>query len=345
MDATLTESEELLRDMAARLAADLGPTSVQDLDEMETGASWKALSGLGLLALRAGGPAGGGEGSTTDVVIVTEALAAGLLSAPYVGSGALVSELLLAAGAPDATVARVASGELRCAVAMDADLGALADGADGAIAPDGADAVAVLALDRRAGGGPRLMAAVPAETGRALDLTRTWVRSDPDHPIDLGDLGGVIDPEALARFECRALALVSADLVGVSSAALQQAVAYARGRVQFDVPIGSFQAVQHLCAEQAVTIEGGRALVQYAAWAADELGVDEALLAARTAKAYCSRAGKAVTEAAVQVFGGMGITWECLAHVALKRALLDAAWFGDERVQLAEIVKLRERMA
>lgn len=345
LDATLTESEGLLQDMAARLAADLGPASVQDLEEHDPDASWKALAGVGLLALRAPAEAGGGEASTTDVVIVAEALAGRLLAAPYLGSAALVTELLLAAGAPAETISRVASGELRLAVAATADLSDLGQAGAPMVAPDAAGAEAVLCLEGPAEGSPpRLVAVAAGATAGALDMTRRWVRPDAGKRVDVGDLGGAIDPGALRRFECRALTLLSADLVGVSATALHQAVAYSAGRVQFGVPIGSFQALQHLCAEQAVSIEGARALTEYAAWAADELDLDQAMLAAHTAKAYCSSAGRAVTEAAVQVYGGMGITWECMAHVALKRALLDRAWFGDERAQTAAIAALRERM-
>ena len=336
----------MLRELADRLADDLGPKSVADLVEIDVDSAWSALAGLGLLSLRAPAAAGGGDSTTVDVVIVAEALAAGLLAVPFLGAGALATELLLAGGAPESTLAQVAKGELLLAVAVGGGLDGGGDIAGPAVAPDGAGATAVLVLeDQGEGDGPRLVALAPGEAGAPLDLTRCWVRPDPGQRLEVGDLGGPIGPEALGRFECRALALLSADLVGLSAAALSQAVDYAQGRIQFGSPIGSFQAVQHLCAEQAVTVEGARALTHYAAWAADELSLDEALLSARTAKAYCSKAGKTVTEAVVQVFGGMGITWECLAHVALKRALVDAAWFGDEREQLQKIARLRARMA
>lgn len=342
MDATLSESEELLQEMARRLAADLGPQAVQDLEDVDHEAGWKALAGLGLLALRAPAAYGGGDGTTLDVAIVTEELAGGLLAAPFLGSGALVTELLLAAGAPAETLTSLANGELRATVAMTADLGGLGRVGESLVAPDAAGAQAVLCLESPAGGGrPRLVALEPAQVGRALDLTRHWVRPDPARRLEVADLGGPLEAEALARFECRALAWMSADLVGVSAAALRRSVAYAANRVQFGVAIGTFQAVQHLCAEQLVTVEGARALTEHAAWAADEPDLDRARLAAHTAKAYCSAAGRAVTEAAVQVYGGMGITWECLAHLHLKRALLDAAWLGDERRHTSAVAELR----
>ena len=87
-------------------------------------------------------------------------------------------------------------------------------------------------------------------------------------------------------------------------------------------PIGSFQAVQHLLADAFVATEGSRSVALHAAWAVDALPADEALAAAAVAKAYCARAARTVCETAIQVHGGIGNTWECLAHVYLRRALL-----------------------
>ncbi len=126
---------------------------------------------------------------------------------------------------------------------------------------------------------------------------------------------------------------LAADLLGVMRGALDVAVTYARDRVQFGVPVGSFQAVQHLCADALVMVESARSATWHAAWAVDELPPDEAVLAARIAKAWCSRAGVEVCETAVQVLGGIGMTWEHLAHVHLRRALLDRTALGDEREQ------------
>jgi alkylation response protein AidB-like acyl-CoA dehydrogenase len=158
-------------------------------------------------------------------------------------------------------------------------------------------------------------------------------------------LGGELSAECLERFHCRALSLLAADLVGVMSAALDTAVLYAAGRVQFGVPIGTFQAVQHLAADQLVSLEGARSLAEYAAWAADELETDDALEAAYCAKAYCSKAGRTLCEAAIQIHGGMGITWDCMAHVYLKRALVDGLVFGDHARNISLLADLRGRRA
>ncbi len=118
---------------------------------------------------------------------------------------------------------------------------------------------------------------------------------------------------------------------------LDVTVAYAAERRQYGVPIGSFQAVQHLLAEARCLMEGSLSVALHASWAVDNLPPAEACAAGRVAKAYCARAARTVCETAVQVHGGIGNTWECVAHVYLRRALLSSQWFGDDGVQLREL--------
>jgi alkylation response protein AidB-like acyl-CoA dehydrogenase len=127
---------------------------------------------------------------------------------------------------------------------------------------------------------------------------------------------------------------VCADLLGAAHAALDGAVAHAAERRQFGRPVGSFQAVQHLCAEALVSVEASRSATWHAAWAVDALAPAEALRAARVAKAWCSEAALQVVEAAVQVWGGLGITWECPVHLFQRRVLLSRRLFGDEAFHL-----------
>jgi alkylation response protein AidB-like acyl-CoA dehydrogenase len=141
----------------------------------------------------------------------------------------------------------------------------------------------------------------------------------------------------LQRWQAFALSVLCADMVGAMAGGLQMAVAYASQRVQFGRPIGSFQSIQHLCAEQLVSVEAARSATYHAAWAVDGLPASEALLAARIAKAYVSREAPLVAEAVLQVHGGIGHTWESLAHVFLRRALLDRAMLGDQSVHLSAI--------
>ena len=124
----------------------------------------------------------------------------------------------------------------------------------------------------------------------------------------------------LATWDSLALAITCADLVGIMRGAVTLATEYARQRAEYGATIGSFQAVQHLLADAHVAMEGSRSIALHAAWAVDVLPAVEALVAASAAKAYCARAARSVCETAIQVHGGIGNTWECLAHVYLRRA-------------------------
>jgi alkylation response protein AidB-like acyl-CoA dehydrogenase len=130
------------------------------------------------------------------------------------------------------------------------------------------------------------------------------------------------------RWTALGLTITCADLVGTMVGAIDLAVAYVSERRQYGVPVGSFQAVQHLLADAFVAMEGSRSLTLYAAWAVDALSPYEALGAAAMAKAYSSRAARTVGETVIQAHGGIGNTWECLAHVFLRSALVSTEVLG-----------------
>ena len=123
--------------------------------------------------------------------------------------------------------------------------------------------------------------------------------------------------------------------------ALELAVGYASARRQFGRAVGSFQAVQHLLADAHVQLEGARSVARHAAWAADALAPADALAAAAAAKAYCARAARTVCETGIQVHGGIGNTWECPAHVHLRRALVSAALLGGAGACLQRVLDHR----
>ena len=138
----------------------------------------------------------------------------------------------------------------------------------------------------------------------------------------------------------RACVALAAESTGVAQRALEMSVAYAKDRQQFGRPIGAYQAVSHRCAQMLLETENSRSAVYGAAWAAD--AEPESLpLAASMAKAYASDAGWRVPDAAIQVHGGIGFTWEHDLHFFLKRGRANAAIFGDakwHREQVAEAV-------
>jgi alkylation response protein AidB-like acyl-CoA dehydrogenase len=165
----------------------------------------------------------------------------------------------------------------------------------------------------------------------AVRLDGVRVGADATLPAD--------GPDYFPVFQ-RVCVAVSAELAGVAQRALEMAVDYAKERQQFGRPIGSYQAVSHRCAQMLLETENTRSATLYAAWTAD--AEPESLpLAASMAKSYASDAGMRVADAAIQVHGGIGFTWEHDLHFFLKRATANAAMFGDpkwHREQVAEHV-------
>jgi alkylation response protein AidB-like acyl-CoA dehydrogenase len=192
---------------------------------------------------------------------------------------------------------------------------------------------------------------VPAPTGHTLarvalagpavrvDLTRATVALGPEAAVaPVGDRTTVVSDDAEARWTALGLALTAADLVGAMQGAVRLACDHARDRRQYGVPIGTFQAVQHLLADAFVAVEGSRSATLHAAWAVDTLPAAEALVAGAVAKAYAARAARSVCETAIQVHGGIGNTWECLAHVHLRRALLATDVLGGAGPNLDRVL-------
>ena len=136
----------------------------------------------------------------------------------------------------------------------------------------------------------------------------------------------------------------AADALGAARAVLDLVIEYAKVRRQFGQPIGAFQAVQHLCVDMYETVELARSGVIHALWAADAGTRAERHAAAMRTKAFADRLA-AVGDTAIQVFGGIGYTWEHDAHLYLKRLLSWSAFLdGSDRylvhlgAQLAESV-------
>ncbi len=141
----------------------------------------------------------------------------------------------------------------------------------------------------------------------------------------------------------RAATLASAEMLGAADHVLALTVQYAKDRIQFGKPIGSFQAVKHMLADALVDVEGMRSTVYYAAWCA-AAGDPERTLAASMAKAWCSDASRRVMAAGLQVHGGIGFTWEHDMHLYLKRAQLDQVSYGDaaaHRERIAGLLRTR----
>ncbi len=140
----------------------------------------------------------------------------------------------------------------------------------------------------------------------------------------------------------RATIGLCAEMVGGAQRVLEMCVDYAKQRVQFGRPIGSFQAIQHKCADMLLMIESARSAVYAASWMASNDSAETALYAS-IAKAYTSDACRLVAGEGIQIHGGMGFTWEHDVHLYFKRAKADEFTFGDanyHRVRVAELLGL-----
>jgi alkylation response protein AidB-like acyl-CoA dehydrogenase len=173
----------------------------------------------------------------------------------------------------------------------------------------------------------------------AMDVTRPlgWLELSSTPAACIGDAD-----DAVWLLD-RAAALTAAEMLGAASRALDMSVEYARERVQFGRPIGSFQAVKHRCADMLVDVEGMRSTAYWAAWSLDA-DHPERTIAAATAKIWAGDAAKRVMASALQVHGGIGFTWEHDLHFFLKRSQLDQVSFGDasfHRARLGAILRAR----
>jgi alkylation response protein AidB-like acyl-CoA dehydrogenase len=334
VDTRATAEQAELQRSARQLAGRLGPATVADLDDGARRSKLRAaVRDAGWLELRdddtdsgAGTPVGG----SVEAAIVAEALGAAVADVAFTGP-VLARDLLRRAGA---------EGVGDVVVGMTDALDAPAVHGRGPVfAVDATDGAGVLLLVP--GGDGFTLGRVDAGAGEGADLTRS-VRELGARTAGVGVPGTrSLDADDILGWTALGLALTSADLVGVMRGVLDVTVAYAADRKQFGVAVGSFQAVQHLLAEARCLLEGSISVAQHAAWAADALPAAEAVEAGRVAKAYCSRAARTVCETSIQVHGGIGNTWECMAHVYLRRALLSVQWFGDDAAQLRALADTR----
>ena len=132
----------------------------------------------------------------------------------------------------------------------------------------------------------------------------------------------------LSRMLDLAAVALAAEQVGGAQKVLEMSVEYAKVRVQFGRPIGSFQAIKHKCADMLLEVESAKSAAYYAGWAAAELN-DELPVVASLAKAYCSDAYFHAAAENIQIHGGIGFTWEHDAHLYFKRAKSSELLFGD----------------
>ena len=326
MDFALSDEQVLVRDTARGLLARHCPITLVRAAIDEPAAAdplWVQLREWTVI----------GDGSLVDLCLFVEECGAALAPGPYLPTAAFALPLLRAAGADDDADA-IAAGERTATVAL--------AGEDGQwVANDDPVKTFVLEADRvdlvvfvDAAGGLRIGESVaePRRVG-SLDIVRRYFEA----PVPAAaPVAIVADVDAWLR---RATVTLAAEMLGTARWLNQAAIAYAKERVQFDVPIGSFQAIQHKLADASLAYERAWSAVYYAAMCIDAADAD----AARATHVAKAAAGAAATRAAkdsIQVHGGIGYTWEHDLHLYLRRAyasehlLGTSAWHHDRLADL-----------
>ena len=350
MDFDLSPDQVALEDAARSFLTEQCPTArVRTIHESGSGWDrelWSEMVELGWLGVAVPESAGGLGLGLVELALLAEAAARHVVPVPFV-STVIAIEIARAAADHD-LVDRLLAGATAC-VAWCSDrssLRATGDRLTGRsdpvpFGPTADLAVVIAATDSSDLGvfAVELTDAVRPAVEPAMDLTRPlgWLELD-DTPARR--LGGTELAQRLTDVGAMTSAM---ELLGTGSVAMELAVQYAKDRVQFGRPIGSFQAVKHRCADMLVDVEGIRSSAYWAAWC---LSVDDPdrSVAASTAKVWAGDASKRVMAGALQVHGGIGFTWEHDLHLFMKRAQLDQLDFGDSpwhRVRLGELLRAK----
>ena len=317
MDFTLTDDEQLLKDSAHRLlAAECPPSLVRaHIDDREVaGGLWEHLAGWTEL----------GAGPMTDLCLFLEETGAALAPGPFFATTVLWSPLATAIGADPAGVGTVAMAGANGAWQVNQD-----PVKTFVLDADRTEQVAfVLAGPSVAVADSSSISLRPVDT---VDSSRRVFEAR----VPEGIVGEPVDPSVIEELLERAWVGLSAELMGTARRLLETTIAYAKARVQFDRPIGSFQAIQHKLADVALGVERAWAATYYAAMAMDAGGPggggadSDRRRAAHVAKAASAGAAHRAAKDAVQVHGGIGFTWEHDLHLWMRRAFASEALFGS----------------
>ncbi|MFL5824346.1 MAG: acyl-CoA dehydrogenase family protein [Solirubrobacteraceae bacterium] len=277
---------------------------------------WRELVELGWPGIAVSAEHSGQDLGAVELAALLEELGYACAATPFLGS-ATTAAVIQATGTADQQarwLPGLASGEARGAVGVP-ELVCDADGAAVIILLDGDDAQLLEA------------ASAEVEAFQSIDSTRSFARvSGSGEPLG----AGAADRVRMA---------IAAEVLGVCQRALDMTLEFVKDRKQFGVPVGSFQAVSHRCAQMLLATESVRSATYYAAWAA---GADPERLgeAAALAAASAADAGREVTASAIQAHGGIGFTWEADVHWLFKRAQLDSLLLGGSKRHRAKLATL-----
>lgn len=319
---------------------------------------WKSMAqDLGLHGMAIAEEHGGSGFGFLEQAVVLEEMGRVVHASPYLASVVLAGNLLRLSGNDDACaryLPGIASGDTVATAAVLDTAGTWAGTTTGltfgrdvlnGTAPLVVDAEAadLLLAVAREGDEPVLVAVDARQDGvrvtshPALDQTRGLATVDfADAEASVVARGAAVET-ALAETELLVLAALCAEMVGAAGKVLEETVAYAKIREQFGVPIGSFQAIKFKAADMLLELEAARSASLSASTAVAEGAADRAF-AAEVAKAVCSDAFFAIAAESIQIFGGIGFTWEHDAHFYFKRAKSSELLLGNADVH-------RERIA
>jgi len=327
MNFALDEQQQLLQRTAREwFEAHGGPKAMRAmLDGAPAPDIGDELAAVGFLGVLVDEQRGGSGMEVLDLAVVAEEAGRTLSTAPLIAAGWAASLLRSADGEPATAVLReIASGEQHAAVVE--ENGAPVIGAHGA--------TCFLAI-----GDGDLVLSTPDSAEITvqpqLDPTRGLARVS----VSGGKPLGRVSAAEVERARHVAEVVLAAEDLGSASRCLDMAVDYAKQRVAFGRPIGSFQAIKHMCVDMFAAVEQLRSLVWYAAWCADH---DPAQLAvaASAAKAYSAEAVERCASTCIQVHGGIGFTWEHDAQLYWRRAKVDRVLLGDAARHHARVAEL-----
>ena len=361
------EHTELRRTVRSFCAAESAEAEVRRVMETDSGFDkrvWGLLAAdLGLTGLAVPEEFGGAGYGPVELAVVFEELGRALACLPYFATAGLAVPALLASGDQTAQkeyLPAIASGELIATLAVPGESGdwdpgevtlaASRSGRDWVLTgtksyvPDGAAAELILTAARTPAGVSvfAVRAGAPGldrEQLPVMDLTRRQARlTFRGVPARLvGDEGA--GAATVRRALDEAAAALAAEQVGGAQQVLDSSVGYAKTRMQFGRPIGSFQAIKHRCADMLASVESARSVAYHAAWAAAG-DPAELPLAAALAKSYCSDVFVSAAADCVQIHGGIGFTWEHPAHLYFKRAVTDRALLGSPDTHRERLARL-----
>lgn len=365
MDFGLNQDQETLqkyaRDFLTNECAASFVRQVMETDDAHDEAFYKHMAELGWMGIAVPEEHGGQGMTYVDLAVLVEEMGRALVPGPFFASVCLAAPVLEAAGTDEQKstwLPPIASGEKNATVAYTEPSGRVdAEGIQMTARPEGGGFVlsgtklfvpdahladVILVAARTTSDGPpedgiTLFCVDPGASGisisqlETMDMTRRWCEVAFDgvtvgSDAVMGETDTGWRPLHLAL--CRATSMLCAEQVGGAHKVLDMSVEYAKERVQFGRPIGSFQAVKHRCAEMLVDVEMARSAMYYSAWASSS-DEGELPLAASVAKAYCSDAYTRVAANGIQVHGGIGFTWEHDMHLYFKRAKASEMLLGD----------------